>query len=157
MEVRRSAGADGTAKPPAGGLGPLVEEADVLLVNGGDGLYLAHWMRESGVAELLPSLQRTVYVGLSGGSMALAPQIGEDFVQWRPPSGLDQALGLVEFVIFPHLNHPDLPEDTTADAANWAAGISVSGYAIDDDTAIRVVDGGVDVVSVGQWEHYPRP
>ena len=42
---------------------PLVRETDVLLVTGGDALYLCHWMRQSGLADLLPSLRETVWVG----------------------------------------------------------------------------------------------
>ena len=78
---------------------PYVQEADVLLVNGGDPLYLSYWMRQTGLADLLPSL-RAVYVGLSAGSMVMAPNIGEDFVGWRPPTGGDETLGLVDFAIF---------------------------------------------------------
>ena len=44
---------------------PLVRETDALLVAGGDVLYLCHWMRESGLTDLLPSLDETVWVGLS--------------------------------------------------------------------------------------------
>jgi len=129
---------------------PMVEEADALLAAGGDSLYLAHWMRESGLADLLPSL-RAVWAGVSGGSMVMTPRIGEDFVVWRPPAGGDGALGVVDFSIFPHLDHPELPENTLAAAERWAAGLGNPAYAIDDDTAIRVVDGNVDVVSEGQW------
>ena len=86
-----------------------VRDADVLLVNGGDALYLCHWMRESGLADLLPSLQAMVWVGLSAGSMVMTPRIGEDFVQWKPQSGGDETLGFVEFSIFPHLDNPGLP------------------------------------------------
>jgi dipeptidase E len=133
---------------------PLVEEADVLLANGGDSLYLAHHMRESGVADLLPSLD-AVWVGLSAGSMVMTPRIGEDFMVWNPPGGGDDALGIVDFSIFPHVDHPDLPENTMAAAEQWAAGLSNPAYAIDDDTAIRVVDGTVDVVSEGTWKLFP--
>ena len=132
---------------------PLVEEIDVLLVNGGDSLYLAHHMRESGLADLLPSLS-AVWVGLSAGSMVMTPRIGEDFKVWNPPDGGDRALGIVDFSIFPHVDHPDLPENTMAAAEQWAAGLSNPAYAIDDDTAIRVVDGGVDVVSEGNWRRF---
>jgi dipeptidase E len=131
---------------------PLVRETDVLLVSGGDALYLAHWMRESGLADLLPSLHETVWVGFSAGSMALTPRIGEDFVVWRPPSGGDEALGIVDFSIFPHVDHPDLPENTMAEAERWAAGIAGPAYAIDDETAIKVVDGAVEVISDGHWK-----
>jgi dipeptidase E len=129
-----------------------VRDADVLLVNGGDALYLCHWMRQSGLADLLPELRETVYVGFSAGSMALTPRIGEDFVGWKPPTGGDETLGVVDFSIFPHLDHPDLPENTMADAERWAAGLSNPAYAIDDETAIKVVDGAVEVVSEGHWK-----
>src|SRR5438270_13327166 len=95
---------------------PLVQETDALLVNGGDPLYLCHWMRQSGLADLLPSLRETVYVGLSAGSMVMTPNIGADFVRWTPPTGGDETLGLVDFALFPHLDHEMLPENTMADA-----------------------------------------
>ncbi len=133
---------------------PKVRETDVLLVSGGDALYLCHWMRQSGLADLLPSLHQTVWVGLSAGSMVMTPRVGEEFVGWRPPTGSDSALGAVDFSIFPHLDHPMLPENTMADAERWAARISGPAYAIDDETAISVVDGTVDVVSEGHWRQF---
>ena len=130
---------------------PLVEEMDVLLVNGGDALYLAHHMLASDLADLLPSLS-AVWVGLSAGSMVMTPQIGEDFMVWNPPGGGDRALGIVDFSIFPHVDHPTLPENTMAEAERWAAGLAGPAYAIDDETAIKVVDGTVEVVSEGHWK-----
>jgi dipeptidase E len=131
-----------------------VREADVLLVNGGDALYLCHWMRESGLADLFPSLPDTVYVGLSAGSMVLTPRVGERFVDWEPPTGGDSALGVVDFSVFPHLDSPDSPENTMAEAERWAAGIDGPAYAIDAQTAIKVVDGRVEVVSEGRWKRF---
>ncbi len=130
---------------------PIVRETDVLLVNGGDPLYLCYWMRQSGLADLLPSLRETVYVGLSAGSMVMAPNIGEDFVRWTPPTGGDRALGVVDFSMFPHLDHEALPDNSVAGAEKWAAGLAGPGYAIDDQTAIKVTDGAVEVVSEGHW------
>jgi dipeptidase E len=135
---------------------PKVRETDVLLVSGGDAVYLAHWMRESGFTDLIPSLGETVYVGMSAGSMVLTPRIGNDFVGWKPRTGGDdRTLGVVDFSIFPHLDHPMLPENTMADAERWAAGIPGPSYAIDDDTAIKVSDGAVEVVSEGRWRRFP--
>jgi dipeptidase E len=131
---------------------PMVRETDVLLVNGGDPLYLCYWMRQSGLADLLPSLHEAVYVGLSAGSMVLTPSVGADFVGWRPPTGGDSTLGLVDFSLFPHLDHEDLPDNAMANAERWAAGMPVPGYAIDDQTAIKVIDGTVEVVSEGHWK-----
>jgi len=131
---------------------PWVRDADVLLVNGGDALYLSHWMRQSGLADLLPSLSETTYVGFSAGSMVLTPRIGDEFVGWKPPTGDDGTLGTVDFSIFPHVDHPDLPENTMAAAESWAAGLGNPAYALDDDTAIRVVDDTVELVSEGHWK-----
>jgi dipeptidase E len=130
---------------------PIVRDTDALLVDGGDSLYLCHWMQQSGLADLLPSLHDTVWVGLSAGSMVMTPHIGEEAVRWQPPGGGDRALGLVDFSIFPHLDNPYLPDNTMATAEAWAATLPVPGYAIDDQTAIRVVDGAVDVISEGHW------
>ena len=134
---------------------PAVRETDALLVCGGDALYLNYWMRQSGLVDLLPSL-RAVFVGVSGGSMVMAPHVGQEFVGWKPPTGGDEALGVVDFAIFPHLDHPNIPENSMAEATKWAAGVPVPGYAIDDQTAIKVTDGVVEVVSEGNWKLFTR-
>jgi dipeptidase E len=145
---------------------PKLEAADALLVGGGDPLYLCYWMQQSGLADLFrgPSLRETVYVGLSAGSLVMAPNIGEDFVRWKPPTGgdgnsdgeggseSDRTLGLVDFAMYPHLDHEALPENTIANAEKWAAKLTVPGYVVDDDTALKVIDGTVEVVSEGHWK-----
>ena len=127
---------------------PWVREADVLLVDGGDATYLCHWMRQSGLAELMSSLPEAVWVGVSAGSMVMTPRIGEDFVEW-PSASDDRTLGVVDFSIFPHLDA--FPQNTLADAERWAADIGVPAYAIDEQTAIKVADGSVEVISEGRW------
>lgn len=129
-----------------------VRETDVLLVNGGDALYLAYWMRESGLADLLPSLHETVWVGLSAGSMVMTPRIGQAFTSWKSATGGDEPLGIVDFSIFPHLDYPTFPENTMAYAEKWAADLPNAGYAMDDETAIKVINGNVEVISEGHWK-----
>jgi dipeptidase E len=134
---------------------PWIREADVLLVNGGDALYLCHWMRQSGLADLLQLLPDIVWVGLSAGSMVMTPRVGEDFVEARPPiTGDDRALGFVGFSIFPHLDHPGFSGNTMEAAEKWAAEIGCPAYAIDDETAIKVTNGSVEVVSEGHWRFF---
>jgi dipeptidase E len=137
---------------------PAVREADALLVWGGDVLYLTYWLRRSGLAGLLPSLDDTVYVGVSAGSIAVTPYNcdaefnlgfvpdGSDMAQ-----GADRALGLVDFTLYPHLDHPDMEDTALSNIQKWASGIPVPTYAIDDETAIKVVDGTAEVVSEGDW------
>lgn len=129
-----------------------VQDSDALLVNGGDVLYLSRWMRESGLADFLPSLRNTVYVGVSAGSMVTAPIFGETYDDPETPYVIEKGLGLVNFALLPHLDHRDHPESSTAKAGIMAAELPVPTYAIDDETAIKVVDDIVDVVSEGHWK-----
>ena len=152
---------------------PSVEEADALLVWGGDVLYLCDWMRQSGLTDLFQSLRRElVYVGVSAGSMAVTSTFGETYRD--PPSGSAltsedivfatpqgeisrifvraQGAGLVDFALIPHLDHEDHPDASVVNAEKWAAKLPVPTYAIDDQTAIRVADGIVEVVSEGHWK-----
>jgi dipeptidase E len=158
---------------------PTVQETDALLVWGGDPLYLSHWMRQSGLADRLPSLRReTVYVGVSAGSMAASATFGETYPD--PPRGSGdviasediifatpqgdisrllvtaQGVGLVHFALIPHLDHEDHPDASLANAEKWAAKLPVPTYAIDDQTAIQVVDGAVEVVSEGHWKLFTQ-
>ncbi len=127
---------------------PMVQGTDALLVGGGDPLYLCYWMQQSGLADLLPSLRDMVYVGVSAGSLVMAPNVGEDFIYWKPNGG-DKALGLVSFAMFPHLDHEKMLEHSMANAEKWAASMPVPAYAIDDQTAIKVTNGTAEVVSEG--------
>lgn len=140
---------------------PAVREADALLVFGGDVLYLTYWMRRSGLADLLPSLTETVYVGVSAGSIAVTPYNcdAEFDLQFVPVGsdmalGADRALGLVDFTLYPHLDHPDMPDTKLANIEKWASGIPVPTYAIDDETAIKVVNGTAEVISEGKWRRF---
>jgi dipeptidase E len=135
-----------------------VEETDALLVGGGDPLFLCYWIEQSGLGDLLPSLSNMVWVGVSAGSLVMGPQVGQGFVSGSPvTTGDDRALGLVDFAMFPHLNHEAMPDHSMAAAELWAADLSGPAYAIDDETAIRVVDGAVDVISEGHWKLFtPR-
>ena len=135
---------------------PWVRAADVLLVDGGEAVYLAQWMLRSGLAAMLPSLRDTVWVGVSAGSMVMTPRVGAHFVDWKPDEG-DETLGFVDFSIFPHLDYPGWAGNTCESAHRWATGIPTPAYAIDDQTAISVVDGVVEVVSEGHWELLNTP
>jgi dipeptidase E len=154
---------------------PAVQDADALLVWGGDPLFLAEWMRRSGLTDILPTLRpEAVYVGVSAGSMAATSTFVETYIE--PPRGSDGPLksedvvfatpqgdvdrilvtgkgaGLVDFAVIPHLEHADHPDASLEDAQKWAARNPVPTYAIDDETAVKVVDGAAQVVSEGQWK-----
>lgn len=134
-----------------------VRDADALLVNGGDTVFLAHWMRKSGLADLLPALPEMVYVGSSAGSLALTPGVTQDADDWKSPTGDTRTLGMVDFSIFAHIDNPEFPHQSMAAAERWAAEIPGRAYAIDDDTAIKVADGRVEVVSEGNWKLFTAP
>jgi dipeptidase E len=141
---------------------PQLQETDALLVWGGDVLYLSYWMRQSGLADLLPSLQQLVYVGVSAGSIVMTPyNYDAEFDLGNVPASSDRGreegdralgLGLVDFTLVPHLDRDDMPDASLANITTWTAGLPVPTYAIDDETAIKVIDGAVDVISEGHWE-----
>jgi len=131
---------------------PMLRETDALLVGGGDCQYLTYWMQQSGLADLLPSLLRkTVYVGLSAGSMIMT-RFGTTYNGHTLPAESDKSLGLVRFALHPHLDHEWFPENSLANLEKLAATIPVPSYAIDDQTAIKVTDETVEVISEGHWK-----
>jgi len=143
---------------------PLLEETDALLVWGGNVLYLCYWMQQSGLAELLPSLEHLVYVGVSAGSIAMTPYNCDAESNLRfVPSGSEmavgsaRALGLVDFASCVHVDNPDpiFEDNSMANVEQWAAGVPVSTYAIDDESAIKVSDGAVEVISERHWKLFP--
>jgi dipeptidase E len=150
-----------------------VQETDALLVWGGDPVYLSYWMKHSGLADLFPSLRReTVYVGVSAGSIAMASRFGETYsnppncsgerlsseeIVFTRPEGdtpktlvMAEGVGLVDFAIIPHVEYDDHLD--VANAEKWAGRLPVPAYAIDDATAVKVIDGTVEVISEGQWK-----
>jgi dipeptidase E len=155
---------------------PMVKEADALLVWGGDVLYLRYWMRQSGLAELFAALQREiVYVGVSAGSMVAPSYLADTYTGYKPLRGSDvkseeivlaspqgdlsnwniavaTGMGLIDSALFPHLDHEMFPENSLANLEKVAGRIPVPMYAIDDQTAIKVTDGAVEVVSEGHWK-----
>jgi dipeptidase E len=137
---------------------PMVLETDALLVGGGDCQYLCYWMQQSGLTDLLPSLlHKTVYVGLSAGSMIIT-RFGTTYGSHTLPAESDKSLGLLDFALHPHLDHEWFPENSLANLEKLAATISVPSYAIDDHTAIKVTNGTVEVVSEGHWKLFtPDP
>lgn len=131
---------------------PTLRKTDALLVGGGDCQYLCYWMQQSGLAELLPSLLlNTVYVGLSAGSMIMT-RFGTTYGNHTLPGESDKSLGIVDFALHPHLDHEWFPENSLANLEKLATTIPVPSYAIDDNTAIKVTDGNIEVISEGQWK-----
>ena len=131
---------------------PMVQETDVLLVGGGDCQYLSYWMQQSGLTELMPELlSKTVYVGLSAGSMVMT-RYGTTYGHHTLAAESGKSLGLVDFALHPHLDHEWFPENSLANLEKLAAMLPVPSYLIDDQTAIKVLDGNIEVVSEGQWK-----
>jgi dipeptidase E len=54
--------------------------------------------------------------------------------------------------LIPHLDNENHPDASEANAEKWAAKLPVAVYAIDDQTAIKVSDDTVEVVSEGHWK-----
>lgn len=138
---------------------PRLEVADVIMVGGGNTSYLMAQIKKSGLADALPELLKTrVYVGVSAGSMVMAPSLQEQEMQRLYEEEItnddtSQGLGVVDFLVVPHLNSEYFPH--VAELIDEVAkGIAMPLYVIDDKTAVQVVDGKVDVVSEGEWRRY---
>lgn len=131
---------------------PMLQETDVLLVGGGDCQYLTYWMQQSGLAELLPSLfHKIVYVGLSAGSMIMT-RFGTTYNNHTLPPESDKCLGIVDFAIHPHLDYEGFANNTSECLEKLAAALSMPSYLIDDQTAIKVTDDNIEVISEGKWK-----
>jgi dipeptidase E len=131
---------------------PMLQETDTLLVGGGDCQYLCYWMQQSGLAGLLPQiLNKVVYVGLSAGSMIMT-RYGTTYGNHTLPAETNKSLNILNMAIHPHLNHEWFPHNTLANLEKLAATLPVPSYLIDDATAIKLVDGVVEVISEGEWK-----
>jgi dipeptidase E len=151
---------------------PKIEEADVIVMGGGNAPYLSYWLQRSGLFEALPELLKNkVYVGVSAGSMMLTAGIVSSVIgqtdnpeDWgglggRRPSAYpaeqqsDKTLELVDFLFRPHWHKPDPRyENLTEEAVRRAYRYFQKPiYLVDDQTAIKVVDSKVEVVSEGEW------
>lgn len=133
---------------------PMLQETDVLLVGGGDCQYLCYWMQKSGLADLLPSLlHKMVYVGLSAGSMIMT-RYGTTYGNHTLQAESDKSLNFVDFAIHPHLDHEWFPHNSLENIEKLAATIPVTSYAIDDQTAIKISNGIIEVISEGHWKQF---
>ena len=135
---------------------PVLQETDALLVGGGDCQYLCYWMRQSGLTELFPELlKKLVYVGLSAGSMIMT-SFGTTYGNHSLPAETEKCLGILDIALHPHLDYPTFPSNSFKNLQKLAASLSVPSYAIDDNTALKVVDGNVEVISEGTWRLFDR-
>jgi dipeptidase E len=96
-------------------------------------------------------LDRMVYAGVSAGSMIMT-RFGTTYGGHALPTDTEKSLGFVDIALHPHLDHEWFPENSLANLEKLAASLSVPSYAIDDQTALKVVDGSVEVISEGHWK-----
>jgi dipeptidase E len=135
---------------------PQMEKADILFFEGGNTYHLMRWINKSGLAKILPELlEDKVYVGLSAGSMVTGPDLALRLSQIIYGEDMEEknmnGLGLVDFYILPHLNSPYFPARMEENARKVAGEISRKIYFLDDQSALKVVDGKVEVVSEGKY------
>jgi len=126
--------------------------ADVIYVEGGNTYALAKAIVDNDLAGTLLSILKTkVYVGVSAGSMIFSKDLTERMVAWY---GEDEALyNANDMQQLSPLNVFDWFLKPHVDFTDWKAeDMSFPYYAIDDQTAIKVVGSKVEVVSEGDWE-----
>lgn len=135
---------------------PQFEEADVLFFEGGESYHLMNWVNKSGLAKLLPDMLKSkVYMGLSAGSMIVGPDL--DLRLSKIIYGGDAAedsmsgLGLVDFYFLPHLNSPYFRPRTEEILKDVVKDVPRKMYVLDDQSALKVVDGHVEHVGDGEY------
>lgn len=139
---------------------PRLEEADILFFEGGNDYHLLHWLFESGLKKMLPEMLKTkIYVGASAGSMVAAKKVflthsQKLYYDDAERRGDDDGLGFIDFQIRPHFNSPDFPKARAGYLEEMAKEITEPIYALDDDSALKVVDGKIEVVSEGTWKKF---
>lgn len=144
-----------------------LRHADVIYAEGGNHYHLANSIIANGLAaEMADILESKVYVGISAGSMIfsrnLSEQTGEAFAEQDDLRILGDTparspFGLFDWYLKPHLNSPGFPDRTLDWFDQAAAKLDFPVYALDDESAVRVRDGEIDVVSAGQWRLLNAP
>ena len=135
---------------------PQIEEADVIFFEGGNTYYLMEWVNKSGLASLLPELLKTkVYVGVSAGSMITNPNLNIKISQIIYREDLEETesikgLNYVDFYFLPHLNSDYFTKVREENIKKIADILQKKVYALDDNSALKIIDGKVEIVSEGE-------
>lgn len=136
---------------------PRLKDADILLFGGGNTFHLMYWLNKSGLSKLLPELlENRVYVGISAGSMVTSPNLSlsQSRRLYYPEGegyGDIKGLGFVNFHIRPHFNSPHFPKVREKYLKEMAKEFKEPIFALDDESAVKVENGKVDVVSEGKY------
>lgn len=136
---------------------PKMEEADILFFEGGNTYHLMEWVNKSGLKEVLPELLKTrVYVGVSAGSMITNKDLALKLSQIIYEEDLDkkedmQGLNFVDFYFLPHLNSEWFPGMREDNIRKVTEGMKEKIYAMDDDSALKIVDGKLEIISEGKY------
>ena len=136
------------------------KKADILVFGGGNVKYLLKWVKKSGLEKILPKLLKTkTYVGISAGSMATANTVSlssSGILYYEETGNLENTKGLrfVNFEVRPHLNSKSFPKVRIDYLQKLAKETQNTFYAIDDDTAIKVLNKKISIVSEGKWKKF---
>lgn len=136
---------------------PSLERADVLLFGGGSSYHLMRWFNKSGLAKMLPSLLKNkVYVGISAGSMVTNPDLNLKLSQIiyernRLETEELKGLNLVDFYFLPHLNSEWFKKMRKENIEKLGPQIDRTIYALDDNSALKIIDNKIEVISEGEY------
>ncbi len=136
---------------------PSIKRADILFFEGGNTYHLMEWMNKSGLTAMMPELLKTkIYVGVSAGSIVTNKDMQLKIGQAIYEEDLDknyelEGLNLVDFYFLPHLNSPYFTNLSEEHIREFTKDINDTIYALDDESAIKIVDGELEVISEGEW------
>lgn len=137
-----------------------LKEADVLFVEGGNTYHLLYWFNKSGLSKILPELLKTkIYIGVSAGTKIATPSLlnssSKKFFEKKTGKKInDQGLGLVDFMITPHINSVWFPELTFDNLEKQSKKYPYPIYGLDDNSAIKIDGDKIEVISEGKWKKF---
>jgi len=136
---------------------PRLESVDVLLFGGGNERNLMEWINKSGLISILPELLKTrVYVGVSAGSSVTSKDLSLEISQTIYEEDLGkteemEGLSLIDFYFLPHLNSPWFKKARKENIEKVAKGMTERIYALDDQSALKITDGNIEIISEGEY------
>lgn len=136
-----------------------LEWADILYFEGGNPQWLMMCIQNLKLETHLEKLLKTkIWIGPSAGSIVLCPTIinaCQDLFGEKIKNQPIEGLGLVNFQFIPHLNSENFSNITRENIVTAHRKLKPTDgeklFAVDDDTAVFVIDNNIEVVGTGTW------
>lgn len=137
-----------------------LESSDILFFEGGNTFHLMYWINKSGLKDIIPKLLKSkIWIGVSAGTIVATSSLelssdDKEILKEMEETIYNKGLNLVNFLVVPHANNEYFPERTFDFVEKLSKKVSLPVYALDDESAIKVINNDIEVVSEGKWKKY---